>query len=634
MPAANVSTLQFCTPRMVAAGSTLAEPRLSPDGLSVAFLANVGGGGWQLLRCVLGDGPSPLVVGPQRALTCDPPIVGTHPSGGGTFCFVSNDALVYAGRDGSLYQIAATGGPGTCLAASVDTQRFAGPAASPNGRWLVFVIDTPDENHIGRIDRRDPDRTIEVISGATQADFRIDPQVNDYGSVVWHEWSVPNMPWDGSRIVLRTANADGVELVSSKLGDERILAGGPAVSVSQPRFSPDGRRVAFTDDRSGWKNLHVVDVSDESFHWHVDEAFEHADPTWGLGSRSFAWAPDGSSLAFSRNEAGYGRLCIASQHSLPTTEVAKAIHLGLAWSQTPSGRPRIAAIRTGGKTPPQVVVYDGDQYERVQVAVGPVGGWEELDLPEPRVVSWQADDGVTIHGRVYLPRDVDRPLLIAHMHGGPTAQTPVQFNARFGYWLSKGWAIFVPDHRGSTGWGRAYQQAMRERWGELEVSDSAAGVRFLIDQGLCDPARIVAMGGSSGGFSVLHLLAKHPDLFAAGVDLYGVTDLKALDLTTHRYERHYNASLIGALPEAELRYVERSPLSFVDRIAAPLLVLHGDQDDTVVVDQAHMLVEEMQAVGRDVEYVEYPGEGHGWRNPATTVDELERIDAFIAKHLP
>ena len=286
------------------------------------------------------------------------------------------------------------------------------------------------------------------------------------------------------------------------------------------------------------------------------------------------------------------------------------------------------------------MVYEPESGGRAVLAVGPVGGWQVLDLPEPEVVSWMSSDGVVIRGRLYRPsgsrgrRNGDElPAMIVSIHGGPTGQTRVIWNARYAYFLARGFAILVPDYRGSTGWGRSVQQAIHERWGDVDVHDTAAGVRHAMAAGWCHPGRVVAMGGSAGGFTVLGLLGRHPDLFAAGVDLYGVTDLIDLDATTHRFERHYQRRLVGERPDTESRYLERSPVSFAGDITAPLLVMHGTADRSVPIAQSEAIVATLQRLGRTVEFRRYEGEGHGWSRPDVVMDELTSIDAFLDRHV-
>jgi dipeptidyl aminopeptidase/acylaminoacyl peptidase len=223
--------------------------------------------------------------------------------------------------------------------------------------------------------------------------------------------------------------------------------------------------------------------------------------------------------------------------------------------------------------------------------------------------------------------------MIVWIHGGPTGQTQVTWTSRLPFFLERGWAVLIPDHRGTTGHGRAYVQAMAGRWGELDVSDCAAGMRAAASNGWADARRMVPMGGSAGGFTVLNLLAHHPELCAAGVDLYGVTDLFDLDETTHRFEQHYLHSIVGPLPEAADRYRERSPVTVAERIESPLLTLQGDADKVVPVAQSRAIAQRLQTLGRTVELHEYEGEGHGWLRPETMVDELERIESFLRRHV-
>jgi dipeptidyl aminopeptidase/acylaminoacyl peptidase len=210
---------------------------------------------------------------------------------------------------------------------------------------------------------------------------------------------------------------------------------------------------------------------------------------------------------------------------------------------------------------------------------------------------------------------------------------PAAFNARVAFFLDRGWAVLAPDHRGSTGWGRSYAQALRGRWGELDVADTAAGMQAAADQGWADPRRMVPIGGSAGGFTVLLLLALHPELCAAGVDLYGVADLLELDETTHRFEAHYLHGVVGPLPDAVGLYRERSPVNVADRIRAPLLILQGSADKVVPPAQSLAVAEAVRASGGVVEHHVYEDEGHGWSRPGTVVDELERTESFLRRHV-
>jgi dipeptidyl aminopeptidase/acylaminoacyl peptidase len=595
------------TPRVTAAmcayGRTLAEPRLSPDGTRVAFLANAGG----RAQLVVVDTEG----GPELVVTNHPPPRPTVAYGGGAFDWTpAGDALVYAAGDGGLWWVSADGGVPRCVAPKQPDGPIAAPAVSPDGASVAFVV---DQHHVGVVSLDGSGWPTRISS---DADFCFDPVWSPSGdAIAWHEWDVPDMPWDSGRIV--AAAADGS-------GSPDVIAGGPGISVQQPRYGPDGT-LAYLSDETGWLNVWVGEKP------LVNEATEHGDPSWGLGQRSYAWSPEGDRIVFCRNDGGFGSINTVDVATGESRQFGKGVHGGLSWRGS-----SLAAIRSGARTPTQVVVYD-HAVDRRALSHGPLAGFEALDLAEPELVEWRGDDGATVYGRLYRPKESatgnDVPPLLVSIHGGPTSQSQVAWNSRLPFFLERGWAVLFPDHRGSTGHGRDYAQAMAGRWGELDVSDCAAGMRAAAAEGWGDPRRMVPMGGSAGGFTVLNLMAHHPELCAAGIDLFGVTDLFDLDETTHRFEKHYLHSIVGPLPDAADRYRDRSPVNVADQITSPLLILRGDADQVVPVAQSRAIAKRLEALGRTVELHEYEGEGHGWLRPETMVDELERIDSFLRRHV-
>jgi acetyl esterase/lipase len=660
------------TATLVGSDRPLAEPKLSPDGLCVTFSTTTANG-TALIGITIPEGSDLGGFGPETILTVDPPITGAHPSGGGSYDWLPDSSgLIYVAKSGGLYEIDRVGGLGRLVVAAPETARLWSPTVSPDGQLIAFVIDNEATQSIG-VAFRVPGVTgeIAVVAGvlseasarslcvdesvSSVADFRFDPAWGPDGLLVWHEWSDPHMPWDESRIVrTRITVATGSES-KVHVGSIEVVAGATELSTSQPRFSSSGA-LGWLDDRSGFRNMRLRSTFDSStVLTPADEPFEHGGPTWGPGNRTWCWSPDGREVAFVRNEGGFARLCTATvsepklegatneraqesaspnetpgSETTPIRELARAVHIGVSWATTPRGVSRIAAVRSGGKTPTQLVVYDVASGARTTVARGFAGAYDGFTIPEPEVISWKATDGTSIHGRIYRPENTTHPTpMIVSAHGGPTDQNFVTFNPRFVHWLGQGWSILVPDYRGSTGWGREYTNAMRGLWGEIDVTDCADGVNHAVAQGWADPARVIIMGGSAGGLTALHLLARFGELFAGGIVLYPVTDLDALDATTHRYEKCYNATLIGIRTDA--LYAERSPITQVSRITKPLLILHGDADPVVTVEQSRAVADQLTALGRDVQLVVYEGEGHGWRKPETRIDEINRIDTFLTR---
>jgi len=579
----------------------LSEPQLSPDGSVLVYVRSTAGGSALLLSNLDGT--------PPRQLSAYPPPRAGRGLGGGCWTWLpDSSAIVYAANDGNLWLQPVPGGAVRRLTDVGDGRVAQCPAASPAGDAVVCVVDQR-EVWLQPLDGRAPRRVDD-----DSADFAFDATFLDAEEVAWQAWNVPDMAWDAS-LVAR---------VDMRTGERSTIVGNGA--IQQPRQTPAGF-LSVRDD-TGWNNVWLDDRV------LVAEPFEHAGPTWGMGQRTFASSPDGSRVAFTRNEAGFGRLCVVDVATGAVDAVGRAVHGQLSWCGS-----RLAALRTGAVTPPQIVVYDTGSWERTIVDVGSYSGWENEGLVEPELVEIEARDGATIHARLYradrAAGDAARGT-ICWLHGGPIDQWQVTFMPRLAYWRSRGFDILVPDHRGSSGHGRQYQQALNHRWGDIDVADTIDAIRHAHTIGLADPTSTVLIGGSAGGFTVLGVLAAEPALVRCAVVAYAVCDLYDIAVRGDRFERHLTHHLVGPIPAAQPEngpYLARSPISFAARISTPLLMFHGDADPVVPVEQSQAMAEQMRANGGDVDLVVYPGEGHGFRQPGNQLDEYRRTEAFISAHI-
>jgi len=593
----------------VARSRTLGEARWSPDGAHLGWL-EVAGGVVDLFVTPTDGSAPPLQV------TAAVPVTRLGAYGGGGWCWASAEEAVYAAVDGRLLVISRRGGPVRVL----TTERIAAAPVHAAGQ-VAFVSETDEECVVAVVpfDGSAPPVTVST------ADYAWDPAWSPDGEwLVWHEWDLPAMPWDDSRIVM--ARADGTHW--------HVVAGG-GCAVAQPRFSPDGTMLAWVSDATRWMQVWVADVGADGIVANaralLDEPHEHAEPAWGPGQRSFAWSPDSREIVLNRNEDGFARLVVVDVATTDARERSNGWHHGIDW-----GAPGIACVRSGGRTAPQVTVFDpaGEGIVgRRSIARGAPGELDALDLPEPAPVSWTSPDGATVHGILWLPLESPgtRPPLLVDVHGGPTDQAVVGWAPRVRWFRSRGWAVLAPNPRGSTGYGRAYLRAIDGEWGVLDVADTVAGIRSLTERGVVDGARVAVMGGSAGGFTALLVGAESPPVVRAVVSLYAVTDLLDLAATTHRFESRYLDTLVGPLPADEARYRERSPVHRAGEITVPVLVLQGDDDKVVPSAQAQRLVDGLRAAGTPVEHHVYAGEGHGWKRPETVIDALERIDEFLTR---
>lgn len=587
------------SPEQCIGGRDLTEPRLSPDATLLVFVSTVAGGASLMLSQLDGGSPRQLTTYPQ-------PRPGRG-LGGGCWCWSPDSrAIVYSAVDGNLWWQPVPGGQVRRLTDHGPDRVAQAPTITPDSGAIVYVVDQAEvwmqplpEGSARRLD-----------DGSS--DFCFDPAVSpDSASACWQAWNVPDMPWDAARVV-------SVALAHGTMETTRVDG-----ALQQPGYAPDGRLMCVRDD-TGWNNVWLGGVPLSS------APCEHAGPTWGLGQRSFAMSPGCTHVALTRNEKGFGRLCVVDVESGEAYEVARGVHGQLSWQGG-----RLAAIRTGARTPTQIVVYDTTTWDRTVIEVGPVSGWEHESLIEPELHEVTATDGTVIYSRLYRAEEsTDR--LLCWLHGGPTDQWQVTFMPRVAFWCSRGWNVLVPDHRGSTGHGRPYQQSLRGRWGELDVSDTVDVLANAHDNGWGSPERTVLMGGSAGGFTVLGVLATQARLAAAAVVSYPVTDLFDLAERSHRFEMHYSQSLIGQVPishETPGAYHDRSPVNFAERIRVPLLIFHGEHDAVVPVEQSRLLASRIAQAGGIVSLCVYSGEGHGFRQPTNQLDEYRRVGEFIAEHV-
>src|SRR5205807_7518357 len=223
------------------------------------------------------------------------------------------------------------------------------------------------------------------------------------------------------------------------------------------------------------------------------------------------------------------------------------------------------------------------------------------------------------------------PPLLVEIHGGPTGSAWSALQLDLLYWTSRGFAVVDVNYGGSTGYGRAYRELLRGKWGVVDVEDCIAAASWLADQGRVDAGRMCIRGGSAGGFTTLAALARSDTPFAAGADYFGVADLEAMEVETHKFESRYLDTLIGPYPEARELYLERSPIHHIDAFTRPLIVLQGLEDEVVPPNQATMIVDALRAKGVPVAYLPFEGEQHGFRRSENIRRSLDAELSFYAQ---
>jgi dipeptidyl aminopeptidase/acylaminoacyl peptidase len=447
------------------------------------------------------------------------------------------------------------------------------------------------------------------------------------------------MPWDATELRLADLDTSGP---LPALSASRVVAGGPEVSIFQPLFTRDAAGLCYVSDETGWGHLYRRDLATGQVRQLTSGEAEHGTPAWMHGMRTLAELPSGA-LAVIRSTAGFHRLVLLDPGTGSERDLSPALPGYTAFS-APAASPaaeRLAVVASGGRQPPRVIAIDladpaaprVDVFRRSDSELVPASA---LSAPEP--VSWTSFDGEQAHG-LYYPPASDRfagkgaPPLVVLVHGGPTSQVTATWNPQAQFFATRGYAVLLPNYRGSTGYGRAYMLKLRGSWGIYDVEDARTGALALADRGLADRSRLVIMGGSAGGFTVLQSLVQYPGVYKAAICMFGVANQFTLAADTHKFEARYLDSLLGPLPEAAAVYRERSPIFHADRIRDPIAVFQGEIDRVVPREQSDSIVASLRARGVPHEYHVYPGEGHGWRK-SETIDHFYRtVEAFLRTHV-
>ncbi|RIK84422.1 MAG: hypothetical protein DCC68_01715 [Planctomycetota bacterium] len=597
------------------------------DGATLVWLEGRSGKG-VLVASRPGDAP--------RDLTAALSVRGEVGYGGGDFAVHAGRAVFAVHKTGRLFvQNLAAGG------ANPITPPFgqaAAPAISPDGKFAAYVHHHEDIDRIAVVDIEGRAWPRILVEGH---DFFMQPRWSPDGRrFAWIAWDHPHMPWDATTLFVADVEtlADG----SPRLVNVRALAGigadGREAAVFQPEFAPDGKSLIYVGDAAGWGQLivHPLDGAPRAI---TPLSVEYGTPAWLQDMRTFALGHDGKYAVAAANRAGFVRL---ERIELADGKIAPLAidpaYQDVSCVAASRAAPRVAFIASGPAQAPRVVEHDLATGESRVVARASSESTPAAELAQCEAVSWTTAGGERAFGLFYAPSNSrftahGKPPLVALIHGGPTSQVRASFRAEAQFFATRGYAVLYVNYRGSTGYGRDYMLRLRNNWGVCDVEDAIGGTRHLADAGRIDGSRTIIMGGSAGGFTVLQTLVDHPDAFAAGISLYGVSDQFHLAAETHKFESRYTDSLIGPLPEAAELYRQRSPAYHATKIRRPLAVFQGAIDTVVPQAQSDTIVEALKQTGTPHVYHIYEGEGHGWRKRETIEHFYNGVDAFLRKYV-
>ena len=567
----------------------------------------------------------------------------------------------------NLWRVPANGGFPFQLTQSDDRQ--FGLTASPDGKWIAFQSDkggtdvydlyaTPacggavvDLTNTPDVDEEDavfsPDGSLLAFTRRPKAEAAVNIAVMEFAkrqvrqltheATKDHVWSVAAFSHDGRSIVANRIDAAGTQsevwMIDVASGAQTRLTPLNKDNLATD-ISPDGRYVAVrTESAAGLHQAALLDLRDKSIRLLKPDV-------WPQGTGHFS--PDGRVLIFAKDVDG--RVTVNAYDMASAKAEELAFHDGVSEEESddqtafsPDGS-RIVAGHQSSNTPFDYWSVDVTTGAAKQLTRLGLASIDAARLPKAEIVHYKSYDGTVISALLWMPfnlaRDGSAPAVI-FPHGGPSNQARDNWNPnRTAVALaSRGFIVIAPNFRGSTGYGRAFEEADHMDLGGGDLKDVVAARQFMIDTGYADPKRIGITGGSYGGYMTLMALAKTPTLWAAGVDEYGIIDWRELWHHTDLPDRQYLESYLGDPVKNAAAYEASSPVTYVKKVVAPLLVLQGENDTSVTKDQAEKVVEVLKANGRPVESHFYPEEGHGFFKREDQIDALERTVDWFEKYL-
>jgi len=385
-----------------------------------------------------------------------------------------------------------------------------------------------------------------------------------------------------------------------------------------------------SDQGRDFMNMAAIDVRDPKVTFLEDAAHDVS---------SLVFSRDGRRCLVAYNDDGFTSVSLREGglrgKELPAPKLPRGVAGGFEMS--PDGR--LALVRVEASTEPgDVWLHDTEAGTTRRVTRSSRAGLPDGAFVEPETVHYDGFNKLDVSGLLYLPAGKGaaagtKSPAVVWIHGGPEGQSRPTFQPVIQFLVSRGYAVLAPNIRGSVGYGRKYHMLDDKRLRGDAIKDIAASAAWLKSSGKVDGARIAAMGGSYGGYMTLAALTFHPDLWAAGVDIVGISNFRSFLKNTGAWRQTHRASEYGD-PVADADFLDSvSPLNFSDHITAPLIVVQGANDPRVPRTEAEQLVESLKKRGRPVEYLLFEDEGHGVVKLANRIKAYGAIAEFLDKHL-
>ena len=553
---------------------------------------------------------------------------------------------------------------------TVSNQRQANIAWSPKGRWIAYNSDydgneqldlflvstsngqvvnltnTPEVSEEGAAWSPDGERLAYTVKPKQSPNYEIDiieiltKKVTHLTSNTPAQLSNLNPIWsrDGKWIVFTQQNAagkDGNIFIANATGGRatNLTPHDGERNFAATDLSPDGKTVLLTSNAgNGYDNAGLLDVATKKITWLTKDKWE---------TTSGKFSPDGKRLTWIANIDGNQDIFVYDMttrqaHALP---LAKGINT-LAGAETAFSHDgtRLLYCHNGPNAPNDIWAYDFATQKSQQVTHALVGGVRSEDMVEPFLVHYPSKDGKwQISAYVYVPYNAERNgknAAVVFVHGGPADQYQNFFVRIVQYLVNQGFFVIAPNYRGSTGYGKEFEDANRFDMGGGDLEDVISAAEWIKKTGFIDPKKVAVMGGSYGGYLTMMAVTKAPELWAAAVPFFPFVNWFTVFENTSPALREFILANMGDPNKDVVKFKERSPIYFVDQIKAPLLLLAGGNDPRCPKTEAEQVAQAVKKHGGIVDLKIYENEGHGFAKIENQIDAYTRIAEFLKKYVP
>lgn len=569
----------------------------------------------------------------------------------------------------NIWTVPAEGGWPTQL--TVGQQRQNSPVWSPDGKWIAYLSDTdgdelwdiflantktgevtnatmsprteestpswsPDSKRIAYSVRpkEKPAYEIDVMDIASRKTIHVTQNTPEDRANYTPIWSRDGkyLAWTQQYADEKNSDVLVADIATGKI--ENLTNHGKDQLFTAAAWSPDGKSILVTSNaKNGFQNVALVDVSTKQIRWLTDDKWE---------MQAVEFTPDGKRALWTANVDGnygvyLGDLASGKIEALPVGPGVNSMQDITGSAISPDGS-RLLYVHDGATAPRALWVYDFATRKNTQVTEALLGGVRKDELVEPVLVHFPSKDAkFTLSAFVYMPYNIQRKAkypAIVYVHGGPVDQSVNSFNPLLQYFANQGYIVIAPNYRGSSGYGKDFQDANRMDAGGAELQDIVEAAEFIKKSGYVDPKKLILMGRSYGGYLTMMGVTKYPDLWAAGVPIVPFvnwfTEYQNEDANIQASDRQFMGDPVA---NKEL-WTDRSPAFFVDRIKAPLQILAGGHDPRCPTSESQQLAEAVRKRGGKVQLKIYEDEGHMFSRIENILDAYKRVSDFLKTYVP